>query len=126
MQDLLQQQRRLERRKFINNLIDITHNYVLGTLGSSMAVISYDVNTIALLFSLGLIFYTFSLGMFVVVPFCINYRETIDKKLDKIKENIKQVEQIHESLNLLRDSMLFDRDERYWQILESLPVTFDE
>ena len=126
MQDLLQQQRRLKRHRFVNNLIEFAHNYILGSIGSSLAVITYDTSIVALLFGLSLILYAFSFGMFVVVPLCTNNRQTIDEKLDKIKEDIKQVEKIHATLNSFRDSMLFDRDERYWQFLERLPVTFDE
>ena len=59
-------------------------------------------------------------------PFCLDRQVVFDEKLLEIKDNIKQVEQIHLSLDLLRNAMLFDEDKTYWQTIEKLPVVFDE
>ena len=125
MQYLLEQQHKLKRSKFINDFIITVHTYI-ASLGIIIALFFYDVNITATLFGLVITIYALSLGMFVVAPFCLDRQVVFDEKLLEIKDNIKQVEQIHLSLDLLRNAMLFDEDETYWQTIEKLPVVFDE
>ena len=126
MQDLLQQQQKLKRSKFVNNSIIFVHTYILGPMGVNIAIVFYDVNIIVTILGLSIVVYSLLIGMYVIMPFCLNRQEAINKKLIETDKNIKQVEQIHFSLDLLRDSILFDEDESYWQTIEKLPVLFDE
>lgn len=126
MQDLLQQQHRLKRSKFINNFIVFVHTYVLPSMGAGITMSFFNENKIATLIGLSILFYAFSIGIFIVLPWCLDRQEILDKKLLEIKDNIKQVEQIHLSLDLLRNAMLFDEDQSYWRTIEKLPVVFDE
>ena len=126
MQHLLQQQHKLKRSKFINNFTMFVHTYILPPMGASLAMSFLEEDKIATLLGLSILFYTFSIGMFIVLPFCLDRKEVFDKKLIEVDKNIKQVEQIHFSLDLLRNAMLFDEDKSYWQTIEKLPVVFDE
>ena len=126
MQDLLQQHHKLKRSKFINDFTMFVHTYILPATGASLTVSSLGENKITTLLGLSILLYAFSIGFFVVLGFCIDREVVLNKKLTEAEENIKQVEQIHSSLDLLRNAMLFDEDKTYWQTIEKLPVVFDE
>lgn len=44
------------------------------------------------------------------------------KKQLELEQQLRQIEAINQSLDKRRDSMLFDEDSQYWQILEYLAV----
>ncbi len=102
------------------------HTYILPPMGASLAMSFLEEDKIATLLGLSILFYTFSIGMFIVLPFCLDRKEVFDKKLIEVDKNLKQVKRIHSSLDLLRNAMLFDEDKTYWQTIEKLPVVFDE
>lgn len=126
MKDLLEHQQSLKRSKLINQLILITNTYALTLPGLIIATIAYDINDYFFITGLGMTAYSLTIGLLVVMPYCIDREIVTEKKLDEVKNKIKQVEEIHRSLDTLRNSMLFDEDLTYWKTIEKLPVVFEE
>ena len=122
MKELIQQQQNLNRTKFINNLILYVHSYILPGLSAALAVMFYDVNQVLFLTGLIILAYSLSIGLLLVVPFVNSQVYDLIKKSIEIEDNLKRIEKVHQSLDALRDSMLFDEDLKYWKILEKLDL----
>jgi len=117
MDDLILQKRSLEKRKKIANLISNFHIIVpsIGTFILFTGTKSKPwILTGCVILLYGLIFML--VGSFPLTK-CIS---SIEKEIKDIDKSIRERRLVHASLDNLRNSMLFDEDAKYWEVIQKL------
>ena len=120
MKELIQQQQILKRRRFINNLVLNLHLYLLPGIGINLIIVFGDISFVASITGIVMLVYLMTAFMCFLMPRMNNRSYDLTKEIQLLSERWERIEVIHQSLDDLRDSMLFDGDTRYWQLLETL------
>lgn len=120
MQELIKQQRILKRRRFSNNLALNLHGYILPSVGAFFITAFYGINDTFFLVGSIILLYVLIVGVNLIIPYCFNSNNDIEKELQQFSERLEHIKAINQSLDNHRDKMLFDDDPSYWQILEEL------
>ena len=120
MQELIKQQQVLKRRKFSNNLAFNLHAYILPHSGIFLMIAFYNHNNTLSLVGSIILLYILSIGINLIIPYCYNRNNDLEKELQQLSKTLEYVKAINRSLDEHRDKMLFDDDPSYWQILEKL------
>ena len=120
MQELIEQQQVLKRRKFRNNLALNFHAYILPNIGIFIMIAFYNHNNTLSLVGSIILLYILSIGVNLIIPYCNNHNYDVEKELQQLSKTLENIKAINQSLDNHRDKMLFDDDPSYWQILEKL------
>ena len=120
MQELIEQQQVLKRRKFRNNLALNFHAYILPNISIFFMIAFYNINSTLSLVGSIILLYILSIGVNLIIPYCNNHNYDVEKELQQLSKTLEHIKDINQSLDNHRDKMLFDDDPSYWQILEKL------
>jgi len=118
MNDLALKKSSLKLKKNIIKIINESH-FLVPAIGMLMTFSMYDTNPVLA-----------SIGIVLVLYFCIwamyhgciinRYICNKEREILEIDQSIEKIQKAHASLDSLRNSMLFDDDLTYWQVIEKL------
>jgi len=115
MNNLVLQRQNLKRKKFIFNSIEWFHYFIPG-IGIALFQGFYGNKVLSLL----------GLGLFIYYLFWLLFNSfglnSLERNIIKIDDSLLEAEKIHNSLDSLRDSLLFDNDSTYWKVIEKLEI----
>jgi len=117
MNDLVLQKRSLERKKNIANSISNIHIWV-PSVGSFILFSSINNKTLMLIGG-GILLYGLCFLACVTHPL-ESYITKTEEEVRGINKSIKKRHKVHDSLDNLRNSMLFDEDPKYWEVIQKL------
>lgn len=120
MQELIEQQKVLKKRKSQNKLALNLHGYILPNIGIFLRIAFYNINSTLSLVGSIILLYILSIGVNLIIPYCNNHNYDVEKELQQFSKTLEHIKDINQSLDNHRDKMLFDDDPSYWQILEKL------
>ncbi len=103
------------------SLVSHTHSGILPIIGALIVGLFFD-NDLLRLIGCGIFLYVLAFGAGLVIPYCNQQSRDLIRELISLKDQLKRLEAVNQSLDEHRDKMLFDEDPHYWNILEDLAV----